>query len=126
MNRLDEIKDTVEIDKETLKVILHWPNVSKEFDLTYSMEEYYKLLSLIHRQTSGGHGYVSITAATLFKDSGIEESHVASVNLTEKARVDERNKLIQFRDHVVDMWVTDKPELFKDHPHFDSLTKIEY
>ena len=86
MKRLDELKDTVEVDEEAKRVILHFPNVSIEYDLSMYESEYYRLLASAHRKNSGHHGYIAVTASSLQKESGLCDAHPPSVKLTEKSK----------------------------------------
>lgn len=124
MNVLDQIKDTVEVDEETKKVIFHYPNMSAEYDLSRHKSEYYKLMSLIHRTQSSGTGYIITSAKCLVEQAGL--NGMVSINITERDRLEDLKKLNHHKGTTVGLWATDKPELFKDHPKYDLLFKIEF
>jgi len=120
-NRLNEIKDTVEVDETTKKVIFHYPNKSMEYDMSRYQSQYHRLMSKIYMM-SGRHSYVAITAAGLVRDA--ELTQIPSINITERDRVEELKSLNHYKDTTIGLWATDKPELFKNHPNFDLLFQL--
>lgn len=123
MDRLDQVKETVEVFEDEKRVILHYPNASCEYNLSRYQAEYHKLMARIHRRENLSTGYITLTAETLAEESGLSE--IASVNLTERDRIETLKSLNYFRDTTVGLWATDRPELFKDHPRFDLLFEIK-
>ena len=108
--------NSIEIDEETKIVTLTYPNGRRRVNLKDRLSMFYKVLSDFHANPSH-------TAAVYERSAELHRCEMVDVEAEEKS---ERLKVLEHHhDTTVGLWATDRPELFRDHPHYGLLFEIQ-
>lgn len=106
----------IEINEDTKVIDLKYPNCTLRFDLSEHLVKYHEILAEFHKNDDLGAAYFYRMAAL---------DGVPRINLEEQAAAKNLADLQHHKDTTVGLWATDRPELFKDHPHFGLLFEIK-
>ena len=107
---------SITIDDSTKTVDLQYPNATMRYDLSQHLAVYHHLVSEVYKNPDMS----AALCVRLCELQDMPRTHLEAVAAAKRLEQLEHHEAT-----TVGLWATDRPELFKDHPHHGLLFEIQ-